>query len=453
MKWITIAVLLAAAVSAQAQSWERQGSVKRWIGGQPITGPYVGCATLMGDPTVQTGQGLSEVALTSGTPTSRSFPEGSTWYFLPRQPRVGAQVITAIQGGPEESVVRLRNLWTSEDVGEVTIPVRTSELQLDQTDTWVSEDGSQGCVVFSPKPSTPDSLKEYVFAFFTGSTVTFTQRVKPKVDVDLYVRPTDEGILVYLRGNGMSFPPSTEEVFTNASYIVYQADGSLEQLRLDQRGPGSGRGRKIIWHSNKWDRLVLIDEFASGAMLVKASNGIFVDSITTSKVDPNGAVKILSASGNNRDTWMATHANVGSKNVMILWAMPDVREVTSIDFGSDNASKQMPLSDWDIIIPYMSNNGDSHTLFYWDPADVVSVSEQRAANSEQRVFPNPAADIVNVSLPEGQGALDYVIVDAVGTTVLRGTSFGTIDISPLPAGAYTIAGSEGRLCARLAVIR
>ena len=274
---------------------------------------------------------------------------------------VPSQTVSGSDGATATTVF-IRDIWKNIARAEIEIPVRTVDLMLDATDTWVAEDGSEGVIVFSPGPNTPEGAEEYVFAFYKGSEVTFTQRVKPKVDVDIYVRPTDDGPIVYLRGNGISFPPSDEEIFTNASYLMYSSDGSIEQLRLDQRGPGSGKGRQIIWHSNKWDRLVLIDEFASGAMLVKASNGIFVDSITGSQVNPGSTVKILSASGNNRDTWMATHADVGGKKALILWAMPDVREVTSVSFGSsDNSTKQMPLSDWDIIIPYISSNGNSHT--------------------------------------------------------------------------------------------
>ena len=356
--------------------------------------------------------------------------------------------------GATATTVFIRDIWKNIARAEIEIPVRTVDLMLDATDTWVAEDGSEGVIVFSPGPNTPEGAEEYVFAFYKGSEVTFTQRVKPKVDVDIYVRPTDDGPIVYLRGNGISFPPSDEEIFTNASYLMYSSDGSIEQLRLDQRGPGSGKGRQIIWHSNKWDRLVLIDEFASGAMLVKASNGIFVDSITGSQVNPGSTVKILSASGNNRDTWMATHADVGGKKALILWAMPDVREVTSVSFGSsDNSTKQMPLSDWDIIIPYISSNGNSHTLYYWDPADVVSVDEQRATSDQQRLYPNPATNVVNVPLPGGQGALDYVVVDGMGNFVQRGSTTGTIDVSPLPTGAYTIIGPANGLRPRLTVIR
>ena len=448
-----ILILLIAATGLTAQTWEQEGSVKRWSGGGSITSPYLGCATIFGDPTIQTGKSLAEVSLETGSAESNAFPDEDNWYFLPRQPRTGARVLSG-EGGAQTTTVYIRDIWKNIARTEIEIPARTVDLMLDVTDTWVAEDGSEGVIVFAPGPNTPEGSEEYVFAFYNGSEVTFTQRVKPKVDVDIYVRPTDDGPIVYLRGNGISFPPSDEEIFTNASYLMYSSDGSIEQLRLDQRGPGSGKGRQIIWHSNKWDRLVLIDEFASGAMLVKASNGIFVDSITGSQVNPGSTVKILSASGNNRDTWMATHADVGGKKALILWAMPDVREVTSVVFGTgDNATKQMPLSDWDIIIPYISSNGSSHTLYYGDPADVVSVDEQRAETREQRVYPNPATNVVNVTLPDGQGALDYVVVDGMGSVVQRGATTGAIDVSPLPTGAYTIIGPASGLRARLTVIR
>ena len=452
MKQIVL-ILLIAATGLSAQTWEREGSVKRWSGGASITSPYVGCATIFGDPTVQTDKGLEEVSLETGTSTLETFPEEDRWYFLPRQPRVGARVLSGASGATTTTVF-IRDIWKNVARTEFEIPAGTSRLMLDVTDTWVAEDGSEGVIVFSPGPLTPEGEEEYVFAFYNGSTVTFTQRVKPKVDVDIYVRPTDDGPIVYLRGNGISFPPSEEEVFTNASYLMYSADGSIEQLRLDQRGPGSGKGRQIIWHSNKWDRLVLIDEFASGAMLVKASNGIFVDSITGSQVNPGSTVRILSASGNNRDTWMATHADVGGKKALILWAMPDVREVTSVSFGSnDNATKQMPLSDWDIIIPYISSSGNSHTLYYWDPEDVVSVEEQGDDPTSVKLYPNPASEILHLALDRGQGPQPYVIVDAMGGEALRGTTSGSIDVSPLPAGVYTLLGGHGTIRTPFSVVR
>lgn len=450
---LVILILLIAATGVSAQSWDREGSVKRWSGGGSITSPYLGCATIFGDPTIQAGKSLAEVSLEAGTTETRSFPDEDNWHFLPRQPRTGARVLSG-EGGAQSTTVYIRDIWKNVARTQIEIPARTVDLMLDVTDTWVAEDGSEGVIVFAPGPNTPEGSEEYVFAFYNGTEVTFTQRVKPKVDVDIYVRPTDDGPVVYLRGNGISFPPSEEEVFTNASYLMYSPDGSIEQLRLDQRGPGSGKGRQIIWHSNKWDRLVLIDEFASGAMLVKASNGIFVDSITGSQVNPGTTVKILSASGNNRDTWMATHADVGGTKALILWAMPDVREVTSVKFsGSDNATKQMPLSDWDIIIPYISSNGGSHSLYYWDPADVVSVSENGDRVSDTGVYPNPATDVVNVTLPVGQGALDYTIVNSLGNFVQRGSTTGTIDVSPLPIGAYTIIGPASGLRSTFSVIR
>ena len=430
---------------------DSEGALRRWSGAS-INSQYSGCLPTPGNPIISSDGALLEVDLQEGNTTSKSFPEGE-WTFVPRQPKVVAQVTRSSEGGGSTSV-SFYDVWVGSNIASVTLDVNTEALQFDVTDTWVAPDGSEGAVVFSPTDNTPEESEEYVVAFFTGSQVTYTLRVKPKVDVDIYIRPdTDDGVLCYLRGNGISFPPSTEEVFTNASYLVYQSDGSVDQLALPIRGPGSGRGRHVIWHSNKWDRLLLTDGFASGALLVKASNGIVVDSITSVSIDP-GDVKILSASGNNNDRWMTTHTKVGNKNALILWAMPETVEVSSILFNEgDNAVKQMPLAPWFIIVPFISSSGNSHTLFSWDPQDVVSVQEDDLFD-RLSMYPNPATTTVSIDMSNGEGALEYVIVDVNGSVAQRGTTAdGTIDISPLPTGSYTVVDVRGGKRERLQIVR
>lgn len=450
---LTLSIMICATSLVAQDGWKQEGSLEKWTG-PAITSSELGCQGAGGDPVVEHGSTIREIKLEGNVSTTKEKPGEGSWVFLPRVPNVVANVVHSIEGGGA-TIVKFHDVWMNSQIADVTIMGSTDVLGLDVTDTWIAADGTQGCIVFSPTASTPEGSEEYVIAFFSNNSVTFQHRVKPKVDLDLYVRPHDEhGVVAYVRGNGISFPPSEEELFTNAGYLVYQPDGTRETLSLASRGPGSGKGRRIVWHSNKWDRLLLVDEFASGAILVKASNGILVDSITTSSVDP-GSVKILSASGNNNDKWMATHANVGSKNVLILWAMPDTREVASIDFGSsDGASKQMPLSPWNIVIPFISTSGSTNTLYSWNSQDVVSVDEtgdpsqdpireHRNCKRLASVYPNPAQSEMTVKIDDLQGAVRYVIVNESGTSVYRGEGVVnaqtlSITVSGLEQGSYSL---------------
>ncbi|RPI69657.1 MAG: T9SS C-terminal target domain-containing protein [Ignavibacteriae bacterium] len=434
--------LFCVATSLHAQSWQQEGALKRWTG-KAITQPVLGCATGEGNPVVDVGSAIAEVNLTSGALSEHSRGNDAATFFLPRAPKVFASVAHKNTEGAGVTLT-FTNSWEGGSLGSVDAAVNVEALQLDVTDTWVADDGREGCAVFAPSSSTPDSLKEYVIIFFRNGETTFIHRVKPKVDVDIYVQPnTEDGLVAYLRGNGISFPPSTEEVFTNGNYLRYDASGRMTRLNLPTRGPGSGKGRFIIWSSVKWDRLLMTDEFASGALLVKASNGIIVDSITSSVVAPGETVKILSASGNINDRWMATHAKVGSKNVLILWAMPDTKEVTSVEFSAnDAAKKQMPLSPWTIVIPFLSSADGTNTLFSWNPQDVVSVDEESARNSVT-VYPLPATDHVTIVTTIPDGDVTYALISNSGERIATGTSTivgGTLDISTstLPSGFYTV---------------
>jgi hypothetical protein len=429
------------------QGWIREGALRRWQG-EAITSSILGCQPPPGDPIVEIGGSLMEVNLQDGTTIKKTKPAGN-WKFLARQPRM---MVLHGHGddGQGNTTVAFYDTWKGEEVASLDEPTNTEGHTLDVYRSWIDAEGSKGCLVFGPLASTPDDQKTYVVMFFSSGVATYTLRVKQKVDVDIYVRPdTEKGTLCYVRGNGISFPPSTEEVFTNASYLVYQSDGTREQLPLPARGPGSGKGRKIIWHSNKWDRLLFTDEFASGAMLIKASNGIVVDSITQVSIDP-GDVKILSASGNINDRWMTTHATVGSKNVLILWAMPETVETEIVGFdASDAAIKQMPLAPWSIVVPFISSVGGTNTLYSWDPQDVVSVDEEM--NATTNVWPNPATDIVNITLDAASTSCHYVIVNAAGDVVGSHHDEGctdniAVDVSGLPSGNYhvVITNDAGR---------
>ncbi len=402
---------------------------------------------------------IAEIDLVTGTSTVHSKPAEGTWTYVPRNSKMMVKV-DASDGEAATTTLSFYDTWLATTVATVTANVNTSKLAVDVLDTWIADDGSIGAAVFAPTPSTPSESLEYVIVVFDKNVVRDIRRVKPKVDVDIYVRPhPDEGVLVYIRGNGISFPPSTEEVFTNASYIVYGPDGALKQLSLPERGPGSGKGRRIIWHSNKWDRLLFADEYASGGLLVKASNGIPVDTIDQSSLDPTKPLRFLTACGNNNDRWMVTHAKVGEKNALILWAMPETVETETLEFEtSDPALKQMPLSQWSILIPFLSVSTSGNALYAWDPQDVVSVHE--APSTRAAVSPLPSSDRVRIALDGWNGSVQYAMVDAVGTEVERGfgiADFGSLDVhvSHLPSGVYLVTiqpVNESSLCRYATVV-
>ena len=224
---VSLLLFITGGISVLAQGWVREGALRRW-NGSDITSKYSGCLPTPGNPIVQASSSLVEVDLQEGTTVAKSMPEG-TWRHVARQPRLMAQVNRSSEGEGSTSIA-FYDLWAEATVANVTLDISTQDIALDITDTWVAADGSEGCVVFSPTASTPEDSELYVIAFFTGTEVTFSLSVKPKVDVDIYVRPdTQKGILCYLRGNGISFPPSEEEVFTNASYLVYEPDGTRDQ--------------------------------------------------------------------------------------------------------------------------------------------------------------------------------------------------------------------------------
>ncbi len=435
-----IYVLSGLGVSAQNE-WSVENGLRRWRGAE-IVSPHLGCYPTGGNPTVELASGVAEIDLISGAQSQKSKPGSGVWTYMPRNPRLMISV-SHTEGAIPQTSVLIFDTYEGAELMSFTADVNTTELAVDVADTWVSDDGSTGAVVFAPVGTTPSDKIEYVIITVKDKQPQWIRRVKPKIDVDIYVRPVPEqGVLIYLRGNGMSFPPQTEEVFTNASYIVYSSDGSYSQLNVPERGPGSGRGRKIIWHSNRWDRLLFTDEFAPGALLIKASNGVPVDTVENSLLDPSKPLRILSASGNNTDRWLVTHAKAGDKNGLILWAMPDGKDVATYEFSSsDPAVKQMPLSPWSVIVPFLSVSVSGNILFAWDPQDVVSVHEDQIGAS--LLSPLPAINAATLLLPKWQCDAEVTITNLQGLCVHRiqtiadgsSVSFG---LENLPAGLYLV---------------
>jgi hypothetical protein len=435
---VALTLFLVGGLQIAAQNtWVQDGPFKRYSGEFEITSIYLGCSEAEGYPIVEQPTSITQVDLVTGAATPHSKPQEGSWNFLPRVPTV----MVSAETSENQTTIRFNDVWLGSITRQIQVAESTAGIDIDVTDTWIAPDQTMGVVVFTPTPSTPSGDSSYLIVVFKAEKVTMSLRVKAKNDIDIYVRPDIEsGVLVYLRGNELTFPPSTEEQFTYGGYLRYDSDGSQSLMPLPTRGPGSGKGRKIIWHSNKADRLLMTDENVSGALLVKASNGIVVDSILASKLFPGQSIKILSASGNIRETWMATHAQVDDKSAIILWSMPLVVEGSAEFFNQgDKASKQMPLSPWDILIPFISSSATGNVLYSWDRRDFVSVSER--ASVVDNVSPLPAFDFINVSAYGLEGTIKYQISATTGDVIKQGEALaydGTcrIDVAELPAGVY-----------------
>lgn len=438
--FVALSCLLIQEGTAQ-DGWTKEGNLRRWRGAE-ITGTQFGCSAVTGNPTIELDKEVAEIDLVTGASTKHVKPTEEGWKYVPRNANLMIKV--ELDTVNSKTTIYLFNVVQNGLVRDLEADVSTATLTPDPADVWASDDGSIGAVVFAPTSATPADSLWYVILLFDKTGVRQIKKVKPKVDLDIYVRPDpdDAGVLVYLRGNGLQLSGYQDEVFTNASYIYFNPDGQIKQLNLPERGPGSGKGRKIIWHSNKYDRLVFADEYASGIFLVKASNGIPIDTVEHLSIEPAAPLRIISASGNKTDKWMVTHAKTGDKNVLVLWAMPETREVTTVQLEtSDPAIKQMPLSPWSVVIPILSVSQSGNALYAWDAQDVLSVDESTTAH---RALASPLPTSHNVSIPlEGwSNEADYRIVNSLGQEVLggSGTVAGgslTVNVQSLQPGIYT----------------
>jgi len=151
-------------------------------------------------------------------------------------------------------------------------------------------------------------------------------------------------------------------------------------------------------------------------------------------------LRILSASGDNRQKWMATHVRVGEKNAITLWAMPETKEVTSEMFATtDIAVKQMPMSPWAIVIPFVSSTDGGNALYAWDSQDVLSVDENEMHDAS--ISPLPATDYINIAAQGMEGNVRYAVTSVDGQTLLAGNSSMydgacRLEVNTLPAGVY-----------------
>lgn len=422
--------------------WTTEGGFRRWRGLQIITSQF-GCDPVLGNPIIEAEGGLAEINLVTGASSIKNKPTDGPWMYIPRNPKMMLRVDHEMGKGAL-TTLRFFNVWEGGEIGTVTFDANTTALSPDVADCWVADDASVGAVVFAPTAQTPTDSVEYVIVLFDKTGARLVQHIVPKVDLDIYIRPEPEaGVLAYIRGNGLRISGYTDEVFTNASYIYFDLNGALKQLNLPERGPGSGKGRRAIWHSNKWDRMVFSDEYASGMLIVKASNGIPIDTAEHLASAPDVPLRILGASGNNNDRWMVTHAKAGNINALVLWAVPDLKEVDLKQFeASDPATKQLPLSPWSVVIPFLSVSQSGNALYAWDAQDVLSVRETTNIN-RATASPLPASERLQISVRQLTGNVEYQVFDGMGVQAAGGS--GTVvngvinvDVRSITPGSYTV---------------
>lgn len=446
LRFLVAFVFVVGAISGQAQ-WEKQGKFRMYNTNAGIKSAFLAAIPAGGNAVFKGDASIYDVHLVTGTKVEHKFPEGEGWQFLPRSPYVALKAETG-----SNTTLTLHDMWGNAALGTLTAKLETTGMFVQLNNTWVADDGLMGCVVFGPPEGASNEGAEFLIVFFKDGLVTGSQRIKNKADIDIYVMPhPDYDMLAFVRGNGLTvYPNETEEVFTYGSYLAYRPNGSFERLSVPVRGPGSGKGRRIVWSSSKWDRLLLSDDAASGAILIKASNGIVVDSITSSKVDPGKPLTFLSASGSSDSRWMVSHTKVGDKFAMILWAMPETVEATSeVLAAADDSRKILPSSDWKLILPFLKEKNGEYTLFAWDPEDIVSVQEKRTLLQLHGAFPQPSSTNVTFtglsSTPEILSAKVYdgkgLCVSVQNVRVAEGTV--TLNTSELVMGVYNVVLSDG----------
>ncbi|NQW31025.1 MAG: T9SS type A sorting domain-containing protein [Ignavibacteria bacterium] len=439
--------MLVATINTSAQ-WVKEGQFRRYNTNAGITTPFLAAIPAGGNAVFRGTSSIFDVHLTTGTKVEHKLPAGGDWQFLPRSPYIA--MMTTAEG--ENTIIALHNVWTNESLGSVTAALDTKGMFVQFSNTWVADDGLMGCVLFGPAPGAPAAGADFQLMFFKDGIMTGQQRIKNKSDIDIYVMPhPDYEMLAFVRGNGITlYPNTTEEVFTYGSYLGYRPDGSYERLSLPTRGPGSGAGRRIVWSSSKWDRLLIADEAANGAILIKASNGIVVDSITSSKVDPGKPLTFLSASGSSDSRWMISHSKVGDKHALILWAMPETVEATSeVLDASDDSRKILPTSEWKLIMPFLKEKNGEFTLFAWDPEDIVSVNEKANVIAMTGAHPQPSYSHVTLrGVQDIAGTHSATIYDVNGLSVSHENvevtnNSVTLNTTNLRTGVYNVVINSG----------
>jgi serine protease len=195
---------------------------------------------------------------------------------------------------------------------------------------------------------------------------------------------------------------------------------------------------------------------------------------------PGETVRLAAPSGHNSYSW----TNGGNSAVGII-STPGPHAVTVFNaFGCGATSTAFTVNQHNVAQPVINDNGSTlsssvqGTSYQWflggnaisnsnsvsialqgpgnytvevvdangcvstsAPYEVIAVGIRDLASERFAVWPNPASDVVNVSIPASMGAVTLEMMAADGRVVLRTTATAnihTLDISALAAGAYVL---------------
>jgi carboxypeptidase T len=157
----------------------------------------------------------------------------------------------------------------------------------------------------------------------------------------------------------------------------------------------------------------------------------------------------------------ASTASSGWQPLCGKFTRPDEMTDLPIYDGMQNqwVREEIDLSDYlgqqvNLQFELVSDPGINYKGFYLDDVSVITVengpvkANAMAANSSLNVYPNPAGDVLNISLKNHSfnQPLQAAMYDCLGRQVMNFTissNTSTLDVSPVPAGLYYLKISEG----------
>lgn len=126
----------------------------------------------------------------------------------------------------------------------------------------------------------------------------------------------------------------------------------------------------------------------------------------------------------------------------------DAEHITAAEWTAleDLASTQWMYRSGQNALAFLMKHTDYHHIIPAVRNHIIQRSERMdsgAEDSELKVYPNPASQLLNVELPPSQGAFTLEIMDITGKVVLAlpsstSTKFHTLDVSHLKSGMYFI---------------
>ena len=212
--------------------------------------------------------------------------------------------------------------------------------------------------------------------------------------------------------------------YDNAYLARFSTDGTLDWVQ-HCGGPGPDVGNGVVtdglssaYWTGQYYGPVSFDTISVVSGGFTNSEGIFV-----ARTEPAGGVAFVSTAGNSSGDEWATCI--------------DKRVDGPVIIGGYYASFQCTF---DTIL--MPSQGRLFVASMGAPDDDLSTGlDGHAHHDELQLYPVPAQHTLFVAMRGARGDLDVIITDACGRTALRtglGSPLGSIDISDLASGLYTV---------------